>query len=547
VIKISCAMAIIGASAPASLAAVTLHDAGSGDELELSWTPAQESDVVGYTVYIGTGTGRYDTSMTTPSTSFRIQGLAEGTRYFVGVSAYDNSGLEGPIIERSEIPYLNPRPPAGLADHPKRHSIELGWSPNAELDIAGYNVYRSTEPSASGTRLNDVPLADTLYSDANVSDGVMYYYSITAVDNLQHESTHGQTTRSRVLSLNQGVAIVDETKGGTGTTPGSPSDAQVDAFYYSIMPDFHADVINADSLGTVKLADIDAYSSILWHGDDLADRSPEVKSADALRDYMSAGGKLLITGYRPASGFIGTSSTNLDFGPGDFVHDWLGIAHESYYPFGKCNGALPLAPGYPPLTIDSAKSSATSKYHIVGVEVDLPAPSSIAIYGYGTAYDTATAAGKPKGSPIGTEYISSGHSAVVLAIPLYFVRFQDARDFVRHVLVDRFSETTGIPVQDAAMPAGFALEQNYPNPFNPMTEIQFTIVNRQWTIVKVFDVLGREIATLVDGMKSPGRHSITFDGSGLASGVYIYRLQVTPSGGGAAGASVASRKMLLVR
>jgi hypothetical protein len=85
----------------------------------------------------------------------------------------------------------------------------------------------------------------------------------------------------------------------------------------------------------------------------------------------------------------------------------------------------------------------------------------------------------------------------------------------------------------------FALHQNYPNPFNPSTTIQFTIVNRQLTIVKVYDVMGREVATLVNEVKEPGTYTVQFSGSGLASGVYFYRLS--------AGQYVECRKMVVMK
>jgi hypothetical protein len=71
---------------------------------------------------------------------------------------------------------------------------------------------------------------------------------------------------------------------------------------------------------------------------------------------------------------------------------------------------------------------------------------------------------------------------------------------------------------------GFALMQNYPNPFNPSTIIQFTIPHSQLTILQVFDVLGREVATLVNENLNAGSYETTFDASGLASGIYFYRL-----------------------
>jgi hypothetical protein len=85
----------------------------------------------------------------------------------------------------------------------------------------------------------------------------------------------------------------------------------------------------------------------------------------------------------------------------------------------------------------------------------------------------------------------------------------------------------------------YKLFQNYPNPFNPTTKIQFTIVNRQLTIVKVFDLLGREVTTLVNEVKSPGTYTVEFDGSDLASGVYFYRLQ--------AGDFAQSKKLVLLK
>jgi len=73
-------------------------------------------------------------------------------------------------------------------------------------------------------------------------------------------------------------------------------------------------------------------------------------------------------------------------------------------------------------------------------------------------------------------------------------------------------------------PSSYALGQNYPNPFNPTTIIQFSIVDPQFTTLKMYDILGREVAVLVNERKEPGRYLVRFDATGLASGVYLYRL-----------------------
>jgi hypothetical protein len=100
---------------------------------------------------------------------------------------------------------------------------------------------------------------------------------------------------------------------------------------------------------------------------------------------------------------------------------------------------------------------------------------------------------------------------------------------------------TRVEFQNGVVPAVYSLSQNYPNPFNPSTTIQFTIPVGTYgrTSLRVYDVLGREVATLVNEVKQPGTYTVTWDGSGLASGVYLYRLH--------AGSFVDVKKMLLVR
>ena len=90
------------------------------------------------------------------------------------------------------------------------------------------------------------------------------------------------------------------------------------------------------------------------------------------------------------------------------------------------------------------------------------------------------------------------------------------------------------------------LSQNYPNPFNPSTTVSFTIPHPSFVIVRVYDVLGREVVTLVNEEKPPGQFEIPWDARGLAGGVYFLRLSVrTP--GAQEKAIVQTRKMLLIR
>lgn len=101
------------------------------------------------------------------------------------------------------------------------------------------------------------------------------------------------------------------------------------------------------------------------------------------------------------------------------------------------------------------------------------------------------------------------------------------------ILTDVEDRGRGVP------PNSFALHQNYPNPFNPATRIPYSVQVSGFTSLKVYDVLGREVATLVNEVKQPGEHSVTWDAQGMATGVYFYKLQ--------AGNFVQTKKLLLLR
>lgn len=87
------------------------------------------------------------------------------------------------------------------------------------------------------------------------------------------------------------------------------------------------------------------------------------------------------------------------------------------------------------------------------------------------------------------------------------------------------SRQTAVELPDNRTPSEFVLHQNYPNPFNSRTKINWHSPVGGWHILKVYDVRGREIATLVDEMRAAGRYEAEFDASKLASGVYFYKLQ----------------------
>jgi hypothetical protein len=87
------------------------------------------------------------------------------------------------------------------------------------------------------------------------------------------------------------------------------------------------------------------------------------------------------------------------------------------------------------------------------------------------------------------------------------------------------NNTVVTEVDDFSFPVQFSLEQNYPNPFNPSTTIEFSVPQGGLVTLKVFNVLGKEVATLMNGQVEAGKHKVEFDARGLNSGVYFYTVE----------------------
>jgi hypothetical protein len=167
-------------------------------------------------------------------------------------------------------------------------------------------------------------------------------------------------------------------------------------------------------------------------------------------------------------------------------------------------------------------------------------PGGIQPYTYFVSWTSAPSLVYPE------SWFWQNHGENVLALTYEDMNSDNARAFdsTANAILRGVAEELGVVIPTAVatngnVPDGMRLSQNFPNPFNPATTIQLSLEERQLTIVNVYDVLGREVAVLLNEVKDPGTYTLKWDAHGMASGMYICRM--------IAGNRTLTRTMTLVR
>jgi hypothetical protein len=358
-----------------------------------------------------------------------------------------------------------------------------------------------------------------------------------------NESETSEEIRSRAISLDGGILIVDETYDGNGSLL-NPTDGAVDSFYTELLHGYQVTEYDLASEAGIKLADLGAFSSVVWHGDDFTEFAVTEEIRHSLGQYLDFGGNLLISSYHPSQAFAGVGTYPAVFSSGDFIYDYLKISQIEFTIPARFKGAISMTVPYDSVFVDSTKSSSSLNYHLLKVESIASNSEADDIFSYETDYDPTTSMGALDGKPVAVEYIGTDFKTVVLSFPLFYQRFQEAKALVQSIMNEKFDEVLQITTNEVEIPDDFVLDQNYPNPFNPTTTIRYYIKEKVFVQLSVFDLLGRKIRVLVDENQNLGMKQISWDGKDrngntAASGIYIYRLE--------AGDFVQSRKMILLK
>lgn len=548
VIKASCATLVTLINLPAAVSALKVSDVGNGSSLRASWQYSKPETLKNFNIYLSTDkdlSGKVITSVN--SLSYEIKGLTDGVKYYVAVSAVDSSGDESFLSNAEGTPYQLPVSPV-LKAQPVKNAVNLSWNKNHEEDFKGYNVYRKTDISSpESLKLTANPLADTVFTDTQVKSGEFYYYTVKAVDSDGNESSGIQNKRSRAVSLDQGILVVDDTYNGDGSYL-KPTDEQTDTFYAGILTGYKYQSYDIAAKGNVDLSELGAYSTVIWHNNDLTDFDSPYRAIEEVKAYLDNGGKLLYAGFYPSRSFANNTNNLKAFAPGSFIYDYLGIAGSEIKATARFSGGIPQREGYGSILADSSKLLPGNSFHLAGVEALKAVDDKEVLYKYSSKFDNSTAQGYFNGRPVAVAHNGANYKAVVLSVPMYYLVEKDAVQLMKTLMKNELGEqTVGVQESTAEVVSHYDLAQNYPNPFNPSTVIRYSLPFDSRVSLKLYDILGRQVAELFKGERQSGTYEfrLNMQQYGLSSGVYLYTLSAVENASGKTFSQ--TKKMIMVK
>ncbi|MEW6511446.1 MAG: glycosyl hydrolase family 18 protein [Bacteroidota bacterium] len=402
------------------------------------------------------------------------------------------------------------------------------WFANTEPYLGGYRLYLSADPfSFPATPILDETSLDKNSNTAllgGLTLGSVYYVKLVAVDTSRTRVSDTSDTYGVRLGAGPRYLIVDGFDRATASY-NLPRHA-FNAFYAGPLAAAGRYFDAADNDAIINGIQATAwYAGVIWFlGDEsVADRTFNAVEQDSVRAFLERGGNLFVTGSEIGYDLGRAASPN--YSP------WFYNAYLKAVYAGDQAGSLSFSGA-----VGSIFEGITGSYgqtypedypdYLSATGGSMPAlnygSAQIAAVQYAGTFGTGTVPGKLVNMGFTFETIASSAT----------------RNDLMGRIVDYFEGVTGVEVP-AGQPAAFSLHQNFPNPFNPSTVIRYEIPEPERVRLTVYDLLGREVAVLVDGYLPVGAHTAVWTARDVASGVYFCRLQ--------SGAHTGTIKMLVQR
>lgn len=446
----------------------------------------------------------WDTSQVPPG-DYTVQVFAEDTR--------DNRTSAFVDVTVTDIDISPPPVPTLLA----LTDGAAAWTGGEAPDLAGFRLYSSSDLSNWTPVLTEADLPGTVQTATlPVPDAAGAYYYLATADSTIPPNVSGPSDMYGAFDFGGPRVLVVE---GFDRHGGSGSWSEpVHAFAAHHGQALAAAAYSFDTAANEQVAsgavDLTAYEAVVWLlGDEsTADETFSATEQQAVRAYLEAGGKLFVNGSEIAWD-LGARGSAADQA---FLNNYLKVDYAGddagSYTVGGIEGTLfeGLAFGY---------GASSSPYEEDFPDHFTPASGGTAILRYGNgrtagmAYEGMFGAGTTPGQ------------VAVLGLPFETINGASAREAVMERVLDLFfGQATAVETADG-VPQRFVLSAAYPTPFRDVLHLDVSVPQARPVRVVVYDVLGRSVARLTDGLLSAGRHTLTWQPEGLAPGTYFIRLE----------------------
>lgn len=410
--------------------------------------------------------------------------------------------IDRPVLQQLEIVPID-------------RKIHVKWNHKTNLNIAGYNVYRSLSPGNNYELLNTSLVQDSAFIDTTVTPLIVYYYNVVSVNNLNQESYVTIVDSAAVPTFNQGVLIVDDSQNELL----APADSTVDNFYRNLFADYAYTHYDASvSANGINIGLLGKYEVVLWHTDRYSIVSKFYATKNEIGKYIKYGGKLILTTDR----FAATTDHNLSYhntyNSGSFLYDIFHV--DSFYKTASSRfiGAQSRLSSYPDIHIDTLKTPAASMHHLGSIEAIFNAQGNV-IYSYDTKYDSLITSGNMKGLPVGIENMENTGKFILLSFPLWYTNFNDAKAFVDYVMQEKFNDTSAISIQQTEIKKT-VLFSCYPNPVNSSATLSFTIPENSFIDIEIFNIAGIIVSHPLHQKLPAGNHGLQVITEKYNNGMY---------------------------
>jgi len=359
-----------------------------------------------------------------------------------------------------------------------------------------------------------------------------YNYKVIAFDEEGNISPDSAIIRTRHLSLDSGILVVDLTHNSNNNLL-SPPKEMVEEHYRFILQSYKFDEVHYPNVNRMRLEDVGPYSTIIVHKNSF-NLDFNTVLAGIMTTFIDYGGNVIYIAPDLIGNLVSLPYSE-DICSSHFVREYFKINrvqrdNRTRLAYGVSSGWNNI----PNLNVDPDKTPVVFQGRLNNIEA-FHGDEFVVLY---THYSGSTHENESMydGLPIGI-YIKRGYSHIVLtSIPLYFVNRYQAREFIEIVL-NHFEEE--VSEGDETVPRltqGLNL-RNFPNPFNPYTTISFVVARHALRInIDIYNIRGQRVRTLLDGSQEfgVGVHNVVWDGRDdagrmLGSGVYLYKAE-TDSG-----------------